>query len=78
MDMRVVKEPQEGKHHPLVIYTPSLSQQSTFHLGSFHKTLERSTSSLRSMEWFQCPTYGASDVQYKYVSWKFFLIIEAF
>lgn len=29
------------KHHPLVIYTPSLCEQRTFHLGSSHKELER-------------------------------------
>jgi len=32
---RVVKE------SPLVIYTPSLYEQGTFHLGFFHKALER-------------------------------------
>ena len=66
------------KHHPLVIYTPSLYEQRTFHLGSSHKALERSTSSLRSKEWLQCPTIGASDVHCKHVSWNFYLIIEAF
>ena len=33
------------KHHPLVIYTPSLYEQWNFHLGSSHKALERHISS---------------------------------
>jgi len=65
-----------GKHHPLVIYTPSLYEKKTFHLSNSHKSLERPASSLRSKEWHQCPTTEASDVQCKYVSWKFCLIIE--
>jgi len=52
-----------GRHHPLVIYTPSFYEPETFHLGSSRKALERSASSLRSKEWFQCPTTGASDIQ---------------
>lgn len=39
-----------SKYHPLVIYTPSLYEQMTFHLGSSHKALERLASSLRSKE----------------------------
>jgi len=36
----------KGKHHPLVIYTPSLYEQRTFHLGSSHEALERQASYL--------------------------------
>jgi len=66
--MRVVKD------SPLFIYTPSLYELRTFHLGSSRKALERSTSSLRSKEWLWYPTIGASDVHCKHVSWNFYLI----
>lgn len=70
--MRVVKE------SPLVIYTSSLYEQRTLHLGSSCKTLERSASSLRSKEWLQCYTTRVNDVHCKQVSWKFYLITKAF
>lgn len=59
-----------GEHHTSVIYALSLYEQTNFHLGLSRKRLDRSVSSLRSKEWLQCPTIGASYVQCKYVSWN--------
>ena len=51
-----------GKHHPLVIYSPSLYEKNNFHLGSSRKASERSVSYVRRKEWLQCATTTASDV----------------
>jgi len=71
--MRVVQESQGLSISLSYIYPPNCMSKEFFTLAPPTKHIEFSVSSLRSEEWLQCPTIGASDILCKYVPWNFLL-----